>query len=748
MAATLDKTTVTLGGIELAGNSPITWKLVTGTQPYTSVFQVHHETWQDKLVKKLGQPLDLVVTDSRGVKTTIRNLYILHAYPSDSPHRKSFVVADRRWKWAYQLIVRDYNISRRTGSITLLESVPSKVVTVDEYDFKPYSINGSERWNPKAAVEDILNQLEPAQEVGKKKVDQFRIDSFPIDEGGEFSLQNVLLRDQGDAALARMLSYVPGSEIYVDVDGTVIVFDGTDLAAAEKFYEQMPPKTWDGDQAQYIDRKAIRPKEVHVFYEREVEALFEYHDDYEGSTSAPPRPNTPFMENVVATPDVVTANVEQYVPDKGLTISNDVAMGTWVTMRAWLKAMDENPQKPAGPPWNFTTIATHWMTTLEGVLAVEGADLDDDGNVAMRVEALRKCFRQCFRISQRYVERLRDIKNVRVALLHPVTGTRGNALVWSKGCIVLTTKGKLLAATRRAADARHWTNVNYYPDDDKNPLSAKPPGPWTVSIIDRDQGIISLDWVRSPFGTDQSFAPSLVVNWFGAPTVPSANLADQDRLPVAAGCKIESGANGIYLAKRHDAYVLLTIVPAAPNNKNQFHREVVKPEDIDPMFANELRIQDGEGPILEVFIPPGELTARFGMNQGPKDHIAAAGTIVRLLGLDADQPNEGGIDSSEMEGYYFANHDREILGHARAVAAEAMVAFADALQGNVAGRAPDKLRLVGNIGGVTIQVAGAPSAKVSVHTDFPGRQKSISRLAIMPHVVRTVVLGILPTGKQ
>ena len=91
----LKKAKVTLGGVALAATGGIAWRFVSGVQPYTAVFTVHTSGWE-RLKSQMGQPLQLVISDSRGVETTIEQVYILHIAPSDSPHRVSFVVSDKR----------------------------------------------------------------------------------------------------------------------------------------------------------------------------------------------------------------------------------------------------------------------------------------------------------------------------------------------------------------------------------------------------------------------------------------------------------------------------------------------------------------------------------------------------------------------------------------------------------------------------------------------------------------------------
>ena len=112
------KSSATLGGVALAASGAISWRLQAGTAPYTAVFQAKNEDWDQKLSRRKGQPLDLVIVDQRGVRSTFQGVNILHEAPSSKPSVTSFVVADRRWKWPYTFIARDYNITKLSASGT------------------------------------------------------------------------------------------------------------------------------------------------------------------------------------------------------------------------------------------------------------------------------------------------------------------------------------------------------------------------------------------------------------------------------------------------------------------------------------------------------------------------------------------------------------------------------------------------------------------------------------------------------
>lgn len=755
----MTKCRVTLGGIPLGGVGAVVWRFVTGTEPYATTFHVHKDVWNQRLKQHLGKPLELVVTDSRRQTYRIKDIYVLHTAPSDSPNRVYFRVADKRWLWIYTLVSRDYNVPRKSGDrVSINNNIhkrPVEVdVTVDEYNYKPWSLkDGENRWTPKDAVKDVLDIL-----VG---ADGYTVESFPIADGGEFSLQNVSLRDSGDVALARLLSYIPAASVYVDGDGMVRVIDAADFDGMQEYRNSLPPDTWNGDSLAYVDRKAIRPKDVAVHYQREVEIVFEYSDDYSGSTISPPVKDAPFLENVIPVVDATKRDgstpieFTMYNPKTGKSTTQECAPGTWIEARQWLAVMDDD--KPDGSwDWNFDTISLHWIKgNLEKALGgdtVYVKDLSESRNVAARVQALRKHWRQTFRISPRYMNRIRDLQALRVAIIHPVTGARGPALVWGQACVIPTKKG-LLAARKDPERAGVYWQIDNLPSagEDLNTVS---PSPATIQILDRDQGIFRVEWIGSPFGTTAAIIPCNTEDSSGTLQVPTRDLSKQDTDIMGPNMRVEGGGNEFFLKDSMEFKCLMTMVPGAPNNKTQFHVETLAASDIADVFQKEYRIQNGDGPTLDVFIPPGESAARF---QWQRDTQARA-TIILLLGLNEDDPNAAGlpaddpktpkIDESAMNGFVLINKELELYEHSRGAAAEAISAFADNLEGaSSTVMTRNGLKLKGNMSGASVQIDGAPSGRVSTTHEFPGQSAPVSRFAMLNETARQMVLGIVPWDK-
>jgi len=746
--ASLKKAKVTLGNVPLAATGSVSWQFVGGTSPYQTVMSVHKSRWRI-LEGQIGEPLNLKIVDSRGVETSINQVYILHLTPSDSPHRTSFLVSDKRWKWANKIVVRDFNMPRKTGDRTALNRVPVETQTVvDDYDYLAYSLQGDQgvKWSAKEAVKEVLEILEGAgTESGG-----YRVESFPIKDtgggaAGELSLQGITLRDAGDVALARMLTYVPGADVYVNAKGQAIVFDATDIDATKAHFQKIPPSTYAGEHAEWIDRKHIRPKKVIVHYQREIEILLRYEDNYGQVTSAQPVRNAPYLENVCPTVDPKTELSNEFDPESGMYQRKTVPPGTWVRFDKLLAAWDAD--KPEGSwPWTFKTIKMHWLKgNLEGVLGAQGKDVDTEANIALRVQAIRQHFRQTFRINRRYMTRVRSLRAVRVGMLDPVTGARAPAAVWGQACIIPTTKGEYIAArsTDETDKLKVYRNVDYLAPSRApgTQIIETAPGPTRVSIIDEELGIFRLSWEASPYGTVGSFIPCRIVcdtKLDGC--VPMRDLSQQDTQPVGPGLQVEEGANGIFLDKKLEYAVVLTVVPAAPNNEKQFHREEIEASDVQDLFRREFGITDGEGPDLHVVVPPGEVTARFAL---AVEDAAGAG-IAELFGLNG-APNTAGVEGPDVPGYILTNGEREIKPHATSFAAELLTAYADNIQGAVVTRVPkDGLELVGNMSSAAVRVAAAPSAKVDAVHSFPGQQRPISRLATMPESARQLILGIVP----
>jgi hypothetical protein len=765
----LQKPVVTFGGVALAGNGAVVWMLRTGVDPYQTVVQVHESMWSE-IQGKLGEPQELSITDSQGETLSFKEVYALHRVASSSPYRVSFLISDKRWLWPHKLIVRDYNVPRKTGNRTLFnENLPIETsVTVDEYHYTPASLKpgeeSPERWTAEEVIENVLEAMDQKDEGGSPK--GFRIESWPIkddeangiSEQGTFAIQNLMLRDASGQALARALGFVPGAGVYVAADGKTVVYDAADLDITKNHFDNLPPNSYEGQKAVVVDRSAIRPKEIRVHYQREVELLLSFKDDYAAQTAARPDRDEPYLENCIPTVDTSTTTNE-YDPVKDRMIERTVPAGTWVEFRGWLEAMDKI--KPANSwPWNFKTLKTVWLAgDLDGALGANEGDQDPNGNVSMRVQAIKQHFRQTYRLNQRYARRFRDIRATRVGVLDPVTGARAPAAVWGQATVIPTRKGQIMGARQANLDAEKYgiwrviDTVGKFEESNDDTIATYPPSPARVVILDKDLGILRVDWIISPYGIDTAHIPSLVTDETGDCSAggeyPRRDLKFQDNYPMSPNSKIADTENGLWLCDKMQMRMMVTIVPMAPNNKNQFHYKDIKASEIAEVFQREYKITGGKAPRLDIWVAPNEVTARFGW----KSDEEAKQTFKELMGLDEDAQGTGGFvgpgseigltDPSDMEnGFTFINELKEISDHAKSYAAQVLATYADAIQGSVTTQLESPVRIRGNISQVAVSVAAAPSGKIRMTHGFPGRQQPINRFAMLPESTRRLLLGI------
>jgi hypothetical protein len=746
---TLRKASATLGPVSLAAVGTITWQITTGVQPYITTLSCHRSDWQ-VLEGQIGERLNLKITDARGEEIEIRGVYILEQAPSTTPNLVSFRVADKRWRWSYELIARDFNMVRKTGDRTPFGQGPAGTgVATDQFEYLPYSLDqeGQTKWTAKRAVEDVMDKLEgQGTEAGG-----WLVESFPIEDGGgnpsrQFTLENLELRDAGDVALQRLLTAIPGCDVYINPLGQAVIFDASDIQETEKRFGELDADglTYRGQRAAKIDRRAIRPKRVFVYYQREIEAVLEYEDDYRGTTSARPGTTTPFLENMVQTVDPITTMTIRDPNSGVLTTNGKIPAGSYVPMQDWLVAMDDDrPQNSA--PWTFEAVRAFWMRgELDAAWGAGGGiEVDTTANVSARVQTFKQHFRQTFRLNPRYMQRVRKILPNRVGIINPVTGERAPAAIWGQYCVNPSQKGRMHLGSQGNYNPV-VRNVNYLaPHDSGKRLIDTSPGPHRMVMVDPELGIFRSEWISNPYGLEAEMWPG-----FGGsgsspsnftPRAVSRNMALQDQTDtvMALDAVVESSGSqsGLSLSANNEMLALCTLVPAGPNNLLQFHREEVAASDVDAIFRSEARVQQGRGPDLHLFVAPNELTARFAWT----DDGEAYNSLQRLFGLVGDglEVNAEG----DISGYTFVNRDNSIRPHAVSYAAEALVEYADGVEGEVATRVmpQDPLKLVGNMVVAAVRV-DSEGVVDTVHA-FPGKQRPFSRFALLPQSARSIILG-------
>lgn len=720
-------TTAKLGREFIAAEGSVTWKIQSGVQPYTTVL-VFNMKQREALVSMLGtaQVLEIKAPES-SVALQIQGVWVLQEVQASAPHLCAFLVADRRWKWMRPLVVRDYNMPRKTGDRTLVgpneERVPVELAaSIDKFRYAPYSLkNETKRWNARQLLEDVLEEVDPGS---------WRIESMPVvgdGEAGQVSIQGLMLRDSGTAAIARALGKIPGASVRVDEDSKVVVFDATDTAAAAKALKDNGwSPTVRGEIARWCDRWPTRPKIIYVYFQREIELRFDFD---ESIATRYAHDNSLFAENVAP------------IPEPTLTVNGQVlGQGTMVPIVDLLAAWDASSDIVPGTKiksYSLATVRDHFLRgDLEAVWGALGQDQSTTGNVYARAATIYQHWRQTFRISRRYAERLRELRNVRVAVLDKATGQRAPAMAWSQYCIVPSQKALAIVSRRDPQAQLYWINKDDYPGENAE-VTDKPCSAARVEVIDPVLGVIRVHYPVGPFGLQESIKPCMTSDANGSAKVPTRNYTQALLRPIAVGGALTEGSP-IRCADTFKIAFIVSGVAAAPNNKRQLHRETVTQGDLGSVLRTKYAAGTANGPDWHVFVPPqGGATARFGW----KNTAPARETAQKLLGLNSTDPTKSGVNPGDsLAGFLFVNGDDEIKANARAEAARIWAAFVDGVEGKHSSRL-HRFPMVGNVEDVTYDLA--PDGRLSVDVGFSGARPEVDPYALLPESVRQMTLRII-----
>lgn len=655
-----------IGGIAVSAIAPIRWRLTTGTQPYTTVVEVH-ESEAKQILNRLGRSVDIRVHGDGGF--TIKQVYVIAEAPSSAPFYKGIVLADARWKWNRTHVRRRYNHPRRTGNKHMQEGGPAEITPItDDFTYAKWSLyNGTKKWTASRMLLDIADRVCSA--FGGK----FALVYQPPDE---LPIEDLFVNDPGDAALDVAMAKVPGCDVYVDYDGKAIFYNARDLAAAKKLLGDMTPAIQGSQIPALVTQRHLRPEAIEVLFDREVEIRFNSKAEGDGSTpTADANDNQREMINVLPLPDLelVVGGHRCY-------------RGQWVRIEDVIEAWSRDLPDDA-PPITFENIRKFWFGGRFSTWAELGK-LSPDGDFVMRMAALAAHYRKTYQLPRKWMDRILSLRNYRVAVVDPVTGTRAPGLIQTNYCVQTNDRAKV---AQKSADVFHWLNVEGYPTDDL--VINGRPAPAVATILDEDLGVIHVEFVRDPLGLSAAIHPSQCENEAGEKGTPTFDLRRTSLRkfsPIRDG-KVKGSNGGIRLSATHKLLVILTAAPGAPNNERQLHKIKVKPSEVAGMLPG--AGADGTGPVWQVHVPASIYTARFMWD----DSIAEKYT--RLFGFNSDSPDDAGIDSEELGGEMFQN-EAECKKLAKAAAAAVYSRMADHIEGSLTVHVKDGIEPAGNVNAV------------------------------------------------
>lgn len=707
----------TLDGVLLTADQPAGWSITTGTEPFAAIFHVH-EAEASRIEAKIGQPVTFEIAG----EVKVEKLYVVQRVGSPAPHIASFKVVDRRWLWNNHWISRRYNVPRRTGGRTVFEgaAVIELVQLGDEWTYADWSLDQGKKWKPRELIESLLRRL-----VGF----EFRIDGGL---GRDVPIENLELDDPGPAALARALAHCPGADLYVDADGTVVVFDTQDVRAVGDVVRQLGKPVVGGGLVRPVSLRAVRPKEIHVLFDREVELRFDAQEEGEDvSETVAANDSTLEMFNVLPSPDL-RLDVAESQP--GIA-SRSVLRGTWLRIVTALAAwqQDRLDGVPATYEVNVENVRRFWLNGLWSVWTDLGKK-DPDANWAARLSFLRAHFRQTYQLAPNWMRRILTIHPWRVAIVDPRTGARAPALVEMDYSQQPSEKA-VFNAFRKRTGFFSWLNVRGYPSDGL--IASGYPSPVQVQVLDDQLGVIHFSLLPEPLGNVSAMHPSVIETLDGKTGTPHADLRDfaiRDVAPLV-GTHVEGYQSGaLQLSPDHRILCVLTATPAAPNNERRLHKIVIKQDDVGDILPDPARGADG--PVMQIRVPSSVYAARFMWF----DSVSPA-LYPRVFGFGQEDPDLAGVESEELEKGEIWQNVKECRDLAKAAALSIWSKLADHYEGSQVGHVAGDVKPVGNLGAVTHQ--RQPNGALLTSIALPPEVKPIDLFAFLDHRTRHIVMGLV-----
>lgn len=708
MPATTNKVQATLGGQPILMRGNISWSLREGVQPSTGKFFLAPADAQ-ALVAGGGGPFDLVITPPEGNPVIVTNLWVLNIEPGPNAYISAVTVADRRWFWSYGHIIRRYNMRRNIGIKRILANDEFAVAfdRAPEVQYWKWSLDGNHVWVPVTMATDLMSRVAEIENEFHGETFNVVLDELVGSRIRNLPIEELTIDDPGDAAVRRMLTYLPEAGITVDYDGTVVIFARAS-GREKEIAEALMPEIWEEGHTDLVKNNLIRPKEVHVLFTREVELRFDFIEEVlaaRATITDEPLGELRRMENVLPLPDYqLTVN--------GRTLVRD----TWITMDDAFRAWGNLPIQGVTRALDHDMVQRAFIPEmgLWTILQLAGQRPDGQGDLANwpgRVAAVEAHYRQTFRINRRWMDRMLSLRDYRLATIDPQSGQRGPARAYGDYAVLYTQRS--LWRNHAQGKPFDWAiNRSAFPTGGNFDRDAEP-SPAVVRVVDHDMGVIQVDYVgTNPLSGDtRTVLPSTVF----IDSMPTSDLRNPQNRPLTWDM-IHNAINPPRLSPAFRLAVILTVVPASPNSEQQLHRVVIKPGDIrgllPPSQTNGL--DDAKGPVMEIRIGADVEVARVQW----KDDKSAE--IEKIFGLTEGTPDLTGLVLNEGPDTDLAK-GASINQIARARAAAIYASLVDRYEGEMTGYMNGGVRLVGWADEIihSVDARGVATTRLAFPPDVP-----------------------------
>lgn len=563
-----------LGGYALLGSSEVSWSLRPGTSPVIKTFDMIPDEARSLFnqTAQAKKPTTLELKNNvRGTTETYSNLWVLRLAPGENRNIMRVVVADRRWMWDRAVISRSYNIRRHVGvKIAIASDQIATNPIVPKYAYAKWSLKNegdppASKWTPEDLIKDVMDEIAKFEKDFSGTSLSYSITSAVGSQIKGLPVEDLELHDNGDQAVARMLSYFPEAEICLDKDGAAIIYSRVD-GGEKDIVSMLGPELVGRGHFEFIENCGIRPSQIEVYFPIESELRMDFHEN------ASARSSTGTQVEGQESDDLRIDNVGP-VPDYQL--SNTYAQGTWLTMDQLFNAWGPFPDPfgGGGQQLDHKMVQKAFMP-FQDLWAKMGliGSFDPDRDWGPRLAVVHGHYRQTFRFNSRIMDKIRSWRDYRVATVDITSGQRAPAMCWGDYAVLNNTRS--CYKTREAASHAYILNKAGYPTSGKIDSTASP-SPARVKMLDHDQGIVHVEYF-DPWGVYQTFFPSLV----DSATMPNGDLGKKGTRWILFDSIGDPGQELPHLSPSMNMALIITAMPASPNNLYRYFKITVKPDDV------------------------------------------------------------------------------------------------------------------------------------------------------------------------
>lgn len=711
-------------GIPILGSVPERWPLIAGVLPTAVTFDVA-PGHRDLLLSMGRRPVTLTIASDRGKSINVSNLWILDAPPAENPEIGRITLADRRWFWQKSHVIRTFNRRRNIGTKRLRDPVTREIQpVVDDIWFFPYSLKEGDTGGliPHTAqecFEDVLDSVFDIEFRHAGTLPKIRIDDKDALKG--IPIEDLFIDDPGDEAILQVLSALPEFDLYIDLDGTVVLYSRAS-GKEESLINDLGPELIGRGHVRLVSNALQRPVFVDVLFT----PMYEFRLDYFEPEDDFPIFRVDLEERRELEPVIDIPDFELVVPQlKGTFV---MAQGTYITQGEALGAW--------GPPVGGITKLTleqirKGMVPFQDIwaqLEVSGR-VDPDEDWAARIGKMQQVFRSLWRINPFWSDRFKVILPYRVSTIDQATGTRSPAQIFCDTVSIAGGRAKW-RDTGSGRDLRYGVQITGYPGKNTWLKTAKPAAA-KLTVDDADQGIISAKFLVDPLRLNEMILPGR----FAAETIPTGSFRDGQ--PITFDQLIETGRE-VEMEKGFKAAMIVTVIPGSPNNNGQLYRIRVRPNEVRSLLPPSQRVglNNALGPPMEVRVPASVEVARILWDDDQAETIERA--II-----------QGNVDSSELERLVL-NDDKQLnIGQrgaslnniATSYAAQIYAQMVDRFEGEATGDFNPNLKPIGWATEVTHEITtkGETVTKITL----PEKVSKLNLFGLFDPGTRAVILNLV-----